>query len=406
MLNRKLISSIAIAAVAITSSCKKEFDSPPLKEIPTGNIITIDSLKSMYTGTPVKFTEDVSLYAVVTADETSGNIYKNVYIQDNTDAINMRLLVSGGLYQGDSIRINLNGTVFSQYQGVYQLDSVDVDNNIVKQKTGVIIAPEVTTINMLNSSMQSKMIQLNDVQFVNGDLSYTYADAVNLQSANRMLEDCDGNSVIVRTSGYASFASQPIPQGKGTFIGILGEYNGVMQLYIRKFSEVQLNNGRCTGTYVNKDFEDLSITSGGWTQQYPLASIAWTASSFNGDNFAKISNYNGSTNTACESWYISPAMDMSAAVNPVLTFISASNYTGSNIQVLVSTDFNGTGLVSSATWTALTPTLSSGSWTWTNSGPVSLASYIGGTVYIAFKYTGSNSDGKTWEIDDILVKEM
>jgi hypothetical protein len=408
MFRRSFNSTLVLFSIlGITaSSCKKEFDTPPEKVIPEGSVITIADLKAMYTGTPVHFPEDVSVYAVVTADETSGNLYKNVYVQDNTDAMNVRLLVSGGLYQGDSIRINLKGTVFSQYQGVYQLDSVDVDNNIVKQAVGVVVEPIVTTIDMLNSNMQSKLIQLNNVQFVNSELSGTYADAVNLLSVNRTLEDCDGNTVIVRTSGYANFASQQLAQGNGTFIGIMGEFNGVLQLYIRKFSDIQMSGARCAGTYLSKDFEDLSITSGGWTQQYPTGSVAWTASSFGSDNFGRISNYNGSVNTACESWFISPAMDLSTAINPKLTFRSACNYSGANIQVMVSTNFDGVSLVSSATWTALTPALSSGAWAWVSSGQLDMTPYIGSSVYIAFKYTGTNSDGKTWEIDDILLKEI
>ena len=47
-------------------------------------------------------------------------------------AINVRLVSSGGLYEGDSIRINLNGTILDEYNGMLQLDNVDVDINVQK----------------------------------------------------------------------------------------------------------------------------------------------------------------------------------------------------------------------------------------------------------------------------------
>ncbi len=51
----------------------------------------------------------MSTYGVVVGDESSGNIYKNSYVQDSTGAINLRLINPGGLYVGDSIRIYLKG---------------------------------------------------------------------------------------------------------------------------------------------------------------------------------------------------------------------------------------------------------------------------------------------------------
>jgi hypothetical protein len=43
---------------------------------------------------------------------------------------------------------------------------------------------------------------------------------------------------VVRNSGFASFASQTIPSGKGDFIGILSKYNSSVQLYINKVSDL------------------------------------------------------------------------------------------------------------------------------------------------------------------------
>lgn len=389
-------------------SCKKEFDAPPGREIPAGSVITIADLKALYTGSPVHFSNDETVYANVTADEVSGNLYKNVYIQDATGAINVRLMSSGGLYVGDSIRINLEGTVLSVYNGMYQIDSVDVDNNIVKQATGKFITPEVVSLDMIDASYQSKLVKIENVQFLAADTSATWADAVGQSSQNRNLADCIGNLLLVRTSGYANFAGTSVPNGNGSIIAIVGQYNTDMQLYVRNLGDVSMNGTRCAEPFLDKDFEDLSIGSGGWTQQLVSGGISWTASSFGADNFAKITNYNSgtATNTACESWLISPSVNLSAATQPILTFRTACNYTGANIQVYVSTNYDGISTPASATWTLLSPALSAGAWAWVSSGSIDLSAYLSSSVHIGFKYTGTNADGKTWEVDDVLIEEF
>lgn len=402
----KLLLGLALAGVMSLSSCKKDFDSPPSREIPTGSIMTIADLRALYTGSPVHFSNDETVFAVVTADEVSGNLYKNVYIQDNTGAINMRLMFSGGLYVGDSLRINLNGTVLSSYNGMLQLDSVNVDNNIVKQATGKFITPEVVSLDMIDASYQAKLVRIENVQFLSSDTAYTWADAVGQTSQNRNLADCLGNVMLVRTSGYANFAGSNVPNGNGYLIAIVGQYNTDMQLYVRDLNDVNMNATRCQEPYLDKDFEDLSIGSGGWTQQLVSGGISWTTASFGIDKFAKVTNYNGVANIACESWYISPAIDLSGATQPILTFRTACNYAGAALELYISTNYDGFSAPNTATWTLLPATYSSGSWVFANSGNISLSSYLTSGVHIAFKYTGTNVDGKTWELDDILIDEL
>ena len=159
-------------------------------------------------------------------------------------------------------------------------------------------------------------------------------------------------------------------------------------------------------TYLNKNFDDNSITSGGWTSQNVIGSISWAASAFGGKSFAKITNYVSTTsvNIACESWLISPPISLSTSTNPILSFQNAYKYTGSALEVYVSTNYNS-GLPSSATWVPLTFTLSAGNFVFISSGNISLSNYKNSNTRIAFKYLGSANDGSTWELDDVLVKE-
>lgn len=399
---KKLLGTLALATTVLFTSCEKEFDTPPIKELPTGSVITIADLRNMWTTQDVKISDDLSVYGVITMDETSGNIYKEAYIQDATGGIDLRLMSSGGLYEGDSVRVYLNGTVVAKYNQMLQLDSVDVDNNVIKQSTEQFRSPELLTdISQITAGHQAQLIQLNNVQFSSADLGQTYADAQNQQSQNRMLEDANGNQIIVRTSGYANFAGDTVPSGNGTFIGVVSQYNNDLQLLIRRPSELSLNGQRNQ----IKDFEDQSITSGGWTVQTPVGSINWHVASFSNNYYGNMSNYVAPNNFAAESWLISPSYDFSNSTMPTLQFKSAYKYNGPTMEVLVSTDYDGVSTPSTATWSALSPLLSPGNFTWTNSGTVDLSAYTQASVYIAFKYTGSNSDGSTWEVDDINIKE-
>lgn len=403
-----ILGSLLLASVA----CKKEYDSPPVNTIPEGNIITLTQLRDLYQGTTIKFGDgDTNVYAVVTADEMSGNLYKNVYIGDANAGINVRLLTSGGLYEGDSIRINLNGTVLSSYNGMLQLDSVDVDKNIVKQATNVSVTPITVTIDQIiaDPSLQARLVKLENVEFKNTDVGSTFADAVNQQSANKTIVDCGGSEVLLRTSGYATFAGEIVPGGNGSIIAVVGQYNTDKQLYLRRTADISLPNSSCQPTiYAQKDFEDQNITSGGWTVQMVNGSINWTTNGVGaqyGSYYGQISNYVGATNYACESWLISPALNLSGATSPTFSFFNAFNYTGDPLTVWVSTNYDGVSSPSTATWTQLSAVMSTGSWSWVNSGNIDLTTYISSSTYVAFKYIGTASNGSTWEIDDILIQD-
>jgi len=400
---------IAVILVAITGCVDREYDTPPVPEIPTGNILTISDLYQIYADSGKDtFKEDYSVYAVVAMAEESGNLYKNVYVQDNDKGIDLHLLNSGGLYQGDSIRIYLKGLVLDNYKGVMQLDSVDVDKNIVKQATDIEVKPiEVNSLSQLNDDMLCKLIKLNNVQFIFSDTSKTFADAVNRVSENRTLEDCDGNQLIVRTSGYANFAGYSVPDGNGSVIGIFAKYDPDYQFYIRSYAEINMNGERCGGVvYLYKDFSN-DLTTGGWNNINVTGTVNWEYSSQYGNpaGCATISNYDNGSHLACETWLVSPAVDLSASTSPVLSFDNAYNYSGDPLKVYVSTDYDGSGDVQGATWTELSFNASLGSFAWTNSGDIDLSAYKNSTVYIGFKYTGTISDGSTWEIDNITIKE-
>jgi len=415
----KKFSSIVLlfAAILVFNSCKKKFDLPSTQNPPanSGNI-TCDSIVkkyvSYYKSSPLptklfRFDTDVNLTCTVTADEISGNIYKQVYVADASGCMQIKLINGGGLFVGDQIRINLNNVVLNDYGDMVQLDSIDAEKKIVKINTGNIVTPTKMTMGQILTmspgslyKYQSKLVLLDSVEFVAGEKGLTFADPVNKFSFDRNIINATGQSVIVRTSGYANFAGNTIPCGKGSIVVIVGQYSSDLQLTIRDYSEVKLASGGCP-IFV-KTFDDGSISNGGWTNYNVTASVNWSPGSYGGRAYGQCSNYVGGSNIACETWLISPPFDISGAPNPKFSFQNAYKYTGPSLEVLVSTNYN-TGNPNSATWTALSPVLSPGSFTWVNSGTLSLNSFKSSNTRIAFKYTGTGSDGSTWEVDDIAV---
>ena len=400
-----------VLLVSLSSCVKKEFTEPDSPAIPTGTQMTIAQLRQFYQDSVVnkgltsyRFTEDYSVYAVVTMDDKMGNIYKSAYIQDNTGALNLHLLSSGGLYQGDSIRLYLKGTILGEYHKMQQLDSVNVDKNIVKLKNDVTVQPKKVKIIQLSNLLQGQLIQLDDVEFK--DTGRTYADADNLTTENRILKDCYGHEVNVRTSGYASFADEKVPTGYGSIIAIAGQYDSETQLYIRSPKEVTMTNPYCfDGTYMSKNFDDGNLTSWGWTTQKVEGCKDWKVESRGGKTYAVMSNYDGTNYIKSDVWLISPAVDLSSSTAPILTFKNACNYDGDAIKIKISVDYDGHSTPSTATWSNLPANLSPGNWSWVSSGDIDLSAYKSQKVYIAIEYIGSDSSGKTWEIDNIYIKE-
>ncbi|MDB4533666.1 DUF5689 domain-containing protein [Vicingaceae bacterium] len=416
---KNIITLILISSIAFLSSCDKDFDSPPIKTLPEGNIITIDSLRNIYNGADITFTEDYSIYGVITADASTGNIYKELYIQDETNAIKLSLTSSADYFIGDKIRVAIKGAILTDDGGrnMITLEEVDPDIAIIKQESGQDLSPTVVTITELTtlvnnlSPHQSKLVQINNVEFQCSEVCKTWADAISQSDQNRYFEDTLGNTLLVRSSGFSSFAGEQLPLGQGSIIAVVSQFNSTVQLTLRTPNEATLYGTRkttCANCPIHiKNFNDNNLTSGGWTTQNPSGTIQWNVASFSSNYYGNITN--GSSKLVGESWLISPAFNLTNTGTPKFNFETATFSANNALKVLISSNYSGAGDPNIATWTDITPAannLSLGGWGWVTAPDFDLTAYKQPGVYIAFKYTGTSASWDSWEVDNFNLLDL
>lgn len=411
---------LAALPVVLLSGCVREdFDVPEvlIPSVDFDSNLSIADLKAGYSGGLDSIGGDTIIQGIVIANDESGNFYKTLVIQDGTAGIEVKIdrtdmynefrvgqrvfIKCKGLYLGNYGSLTQIGYIYDSEIG--RIPDVMVDDHIFKDSLpGSAPAPVVTTIPTLSVNNLSMLIKLENVHFVETGMSYSETTG----TTNRTIEDEDGNTLILRTSNYASFAAELLPTGKGDLVGVLSIYNGDYQFYIRDLNDLVNWDPNAPGP-VNLVNELFDASPTGWLIYSVASNKDWYWSS--SYTCMAASGYGG--DVASDDWLISPAIDLTAATSPVLTFRSWTKYTDSGnpnpMKVKISTNYAGSGDPSLATWTDLSAIWSpANSEAWTGSGDIDLTSYIGSTVYIAFQYVSSGTGSGTtsnWEVDEVKV---
>ena len=146
------------------------------------------------------FTEDASVYGIITADEVSGNLYKAAFMQDRAtgDAIELYLDAVSGVRIGDSVRVYLKDVTFAMYNNLPQLSNFMADGHIIILANDKPITPALTTIANINAGQHlAGLVRLENVKFTEQN---TFADP-NTYGNRTLIDPMDpSNNVIVRTS--------------------------------------------------------------------------------------------------------------------------------------------------------------------------------------------------------------
>lgn len=260
---------LILAAAIMMSSCvgknarNNNYPAPVIPEPAVGTVFTVGQLLDVWreAGTPINyendtiFKNDCSVYGIITDDETSGNLYKASFLQDRAEGEAIELYMKGvsGLRIGDSVRVYLKGATLGAYRGTPQIQDLNPINIIVLKNEQYIEPVVITDVNDIENHL-CQLVRLENVEFSPHDTLKTWAEVKDY--GERYLyqydEDCGFiDSIMVRTSNYAAFATKQVPTGHGYLNAIVTVYTSgskeTWQLLVRGVSatEVSMDGDRC-----------------------------------------------------------------------------------------------------------------------------------------------------------------
>ena len=371
--------------------------------------------------TPGTVFDSASVYGIVTADEVSGNLYKVIFIQDRASgaAIELKLNATSGVRIGDSIRVYLKDAIFEKYHNLPQLSGFGPDGHIIILANDRPIEPALTTIAGIKGGQYlCGLVRLEDVSFTQ---TGTFAEIS--ESGNRYLVDAtspnNDDNFVVRTSNYANFAYDNLPEGPGSLVGIATVYNSTWQIIIRSKGEMQFDNWDPTPTppVVPGEVQSLPYTQSfstgfGTYMSYSVVddNHVWTyESTYSVVQMTGHVGGNPGEDFANEDWLISSPVALTGVSDAKMTMRYLGRYfnnINNDVTVWVSTNYTYGENPTTAQWTQLPANLVE-STTWSDFKDVELAltDYIGQTITVAVKYLSTDTKGGTIEVSAITVEE-
>lgn len=343
---------------------------------------------------------------------------KGLYVQDETGALQFYLAANHELAFGTKVKIDLTGTTLGDYNGAVQISGLALEK-ITTLSTGNTVEPKVVTIaDFLANKYEGQYVAIEGVQVSSSDLTKTWVMGGAHTSIN--VEDAAGNKFVVFSSKYATYGTETVAQGSGTIKGIASINKGAMQIIFAQATDyASLTGARFDGTVTPEPdptptpgeaktlpyAESFTTSQGDFTiNNVTLGTLSyvWQHSTYNGDGYMKASAFMNNAAVAAESWLVSPAISLAGATSPVVTFTHAHKFAGTPSEELTLWVSANDGA-----WEQVTiPTYSdNNSWTFVESGEISLAKYVGSTVKVAFKYVSTTSNAGTWEVKNFSVAE-
>jgi hypothetical protein len=392
---------------------------------------TVKQLKAMCpiplsSQTLIEITSDVVVEAVVAANDKSGNLFKQLFIQDATGGIEFKVDISSlhnDFPVGTKVVLNCKGMYLGTYGNVVQLGGLF--NGAIGRLPASMFYPRVNivgsevlnpipvAIGALHDSLVGMLVKFPEVQFISSELGQKwYTGSV---TVDRTLEDFWGDRVAVRTSSFASFANDILPSNSGEFTAILSKYFTVYQLYVRTLDDVKLTRPRVAKiTLLDETFASATlnqpISVNNWQSKMVVGARNWIAKDVSGNRCAEISAFNTISETLSTTWLISPKVDLDSISICYLSFKTQySNWRDwASLEFFVSTNYDGAD-PTLATWTkvedAYVVKSTDTGGVWVSSGIVNLNAFSG-NVHFGFKYVrngGVATQSNIFKVDDFQV---
>ena len=172
-------------------------------------------------------------------DNLSSN--KSIYLQDGSAGIQLYCAanVHEDFLRGDEVTVDVSGLIVSEYgQALQIVEGTDAEGSTIGvpvarlaklSSNNAITAKEITMEQLLSFEFEGQYVSITDpVQVVDADLEKTFVVGGNATSIK--FTDAQGSTFEVRTSKYATFGDEKVPQGSGVLKGIASRYNSNAQV--------------------------------------------------------------------------------------------------------------------------------------------------------------------------------
>lgn len=245
-------------------ACKKEVDQPPYQEGDPNIKVnaTIRDVQNLYAGKNKLISDSLVFSGIVISNDSTNNLNKQIFVEDSTGGISIQL-DGDNLFEnypiGARVFVKAGGLMVGAYGGVIELgvgantitgqmqgiSSTVMQKYVIAGSIGHYVEPLHLTIAQLNPRYQGMLVQIDSVEFA--DINATYADSTKgVANVNLNLENCSGDTIVLRSNSYANFAGKKVMGGKGNVTAIYTNFNNTNYLLIRSLSDVAgMTASRC-----------------------------------------------------------------------------------------------------------------------------------------------------------------
>lgn len=309
-----------------------------------------------------------------------------------------------------SITLNTNYTIYSISEDAF--GNTQSDSNQLNVTTSSTLVPSIsTTISSLDLGKSEQNYSSNtlnyDIQATNLSSSLTLTTTGNFKISKEANANFQTALTFDKTAFDANGSQKVyvrfIPNSLGALSGqITHQSTGATDKTIA-LSGIGIN------PYI-QDFNDPNVLSNsGWTAYSVLGNkVFWasTTTRFNSSPGAIIIN-GYSEDGASKDWLISPKMRLDTFSDfPILSFYSRKFYAGSQLKLMVSTNYDGISNPETATWTELDGDFPTTTGVFKQSNFINLQAYKTNHTYLAWIYetnTNGSNNSAEWTVDDVSV---
>lgn len=340
------------------------------------------------------------------------------------DANGTAALQSGILDVTDASQVytkSFTGLTSNTSYSVYSV-SEDTAGNIQATVNKIDVTTSNVVVPVLSTSSSTLDLGFSEANFDSDNFSYqiqgtNISTPVTVTATGKFTISKDGTTFGTSVSYPAvDFASGATPTVYVRFTpDALGSFSGQIT---HEATGATTKTVTLTGAGIDpytQGFNDQNVLSNsGWTQ-YNVAGTAnkWTsttvARNINSGTGAVIMN-GYSDSGASKDWLISPKLrlDNTAKFDKaiLLSFYSRKFYAGTDLKLMVSTDYDGKSNPESATWTVLDGKFPVITGTYTQSQYIKLDNYKTSHTYLAWVYettAGGTNNAAEWSFDDFAI---